>query len=105
MDMGKKKWKQQIKNYLIFVAAGVIILIIIALLSGCGNNMPNCDTGSRQKVLSSAEIKELQELAMLDAEDVYDPAAEEEETKIAGIDDVDGCWEIANIVMLGDFGT
>lgn len=70
MDMGKKKWKQQIKNYLIFVAAGVIILIIIALLSGCGCKMPDCDAGSRQKkVLSFAEIKELQELAMLDAED------------------------------------
>lgn len=68
--MGKKKRKQQIKNYLIFVAAGVVILIIIALLSGCGSKMPDCDAGSRQKkVLSSAEIKELQELAMLDAED------------------------------------
>lgn len=94
MDMEKKKRKKQIRNYLIFVAAGVVILVVIALLSGCGSKMADQNAGSGQKsVLTSAEIKELQEQAMLDAEDVYDPAAEEEETEIAGIDDVDGWWE------------
>lgn len=94
MDMEKKKRNKQIRNYLMFVAAGVVILIVIALLSGCGSKMADHNAGSGQKsVLTSAEIKELQEQAMLDAEGVFDPAAEEEDEEIAGIEDVDGWWE------------
>lgn len=94
MDREKKKWNKQIRNYLIFVAAGVVILIIIALLSGCGSKMADQNVDSGQKsVLTSAEIKELQEQALLDVEEVYDPEAEEEEIEITGIDDVDGWWE------------
>ena len=78
--MRKKKQKQvkQITNYLKFVAAGIVLVIIVALVSGCGSQTQNNGSSSeRKKVLSKAEIQELTDL-VVDAEENSDCIDEED---------------------------
>ena len=86
--MRKKKQKQarQIMNYLKFVTVGIVLLIIVALVSGCGIRRQeggSCSEG--KKILSKAEIQELTDLVVVDADDeefAYDDDSDYEEDEI-----------------------
>ena len=86
--MRKKKQKQarQIMNYLKFVTVGIVLLIIVALVSGCGSRRQeggSCSEG--KKILSKAEIQELTDLVVVDADDeefAYDDDSDYEEDEI-----------------------
>lgn len=91
--MRKKKQKQvkQLINYIKFVAMGIVLVIIVALVSGCGSRVEN-DGGSSQgkKVLSKAEIQELTDLVAVDAEENSNPVYDEDwEEEVEGIDTED----------------
>lgn len=61
--MRKRKQVKQIKNYLTFVAAGILLVIIVALVSGCGSRTWEDGSSSKQKeVLSQSEIQNLTDL-------------------------------------------
>lgn len=72
--MRKKKQKQvkQLTNYLKFVVAGILLVIIVALVSGCGSQVQDDGSSSGQKkVLSKTEIQELTDLVVTDSEDSF----------------------------------
>lgn len=85
--MKRKMRKQEAKNYIRFVAAGILILLNVVLVSGCGNHSLTDVSGSGQKrVLSQSEIQELTDMLVTDIEDsLSDEEEDEEETDVEGI--------------------
>lgn len=83
--MKKKKRKQQLINYFKFVSAGILFLLIVAFVSGCGSQTQDDSSSSEQKkVLSQSEIKKLTDLVVTDIED-HSLYEEEDETEVEGI--------------------
>lgn len=73
-------------NYLKFVAAGIVLLVIVALVSGCGSRRQERGSSPEgKKILSKAEIQELTDLVVVDADDeelAYDDDSDYEEDEI-----------------------
>lgn len=85
--MKKKKQKKQIINYLKFVVAGILLVIIVALVSGCGSQVQDDGSSSGKRVLSKSEIQELTDLVVVDAEEISRRFDEGEE--VEGISTID----------------
>lgn len=84
--MKRKMRKQEVKNNIRFVAAGILIFLNVVLVSGCGNHSLTDVSGSGQKrVLSQSEIQELTDMLVTDIEDPW-PEEDEDEDE----EDVEG---------------
>ena len=83
--MKKKMRKKQIINYFRFVAVGILFLLIVAFVSGCGSQTQDDSSSSEQKkVLSQSEIQKMNDLVLTDIED-YSLYEEEDEADVEGI--------------------
>lgn len=57
MNMKKKMRKKQIINYFRFVAVGILFLLIVAFVSGCGSQTQDNSSSSEQKKVTGKHIE------------------------------------------------